>query len=301
MVCYGKIKDKPRVFRSLTGLNSEEFDILLSSFDKAWNDYVKENHINKERKRNYGGGRKPRLFTIEDKLFFILFYYKIYPLQEVISFLFEMSQGQANEWIHKLSLVLNTSLNYEKQLPEQNPKNLEEVLDEHIELEFMIDGTERYIQRPKDNNKQKTYYSGKKKHHTVKNNIITDANTRKVIYLSKTYEGKKHDKKICDDEKYHFPDNSILFKDTGFQGYEPYNTINIQPKKKPRGKELSSLEKLINKVIRSVRIFVEHAIGGIKISRIVKDIYRNHKANFEDLIMETACGLHNFRVECRKT
>lgn len=299
MVCYEKVKTKPRVFRSLTGLNPEEFDKLLISFTKAWEDFIQKNYLDKKRKRAFGGGRKPKLSSIEDKLFFILFYFKIYPLQEVIAFLFDISQGQANEWIHKLSEVLNNSLDYENQLPERDAKNLEEVLDEHIELEFMIDGTERQIQRPKDNTKQKTFYSGKKKCHTVKNNVITDANNRKIIYLSKTCEGKKHDKKICDEEEYTFPKDSKLWKDTGFQGYEPENTSTFQPKKKPKGKELSCIDKLVNRAISSIRVFVEHVIGGIKICRIVKDIYRNHKKNFEDLIMETACGLHNFRAECR--
>jgi hypothetical protein len=299
MVCYEKVKNKPRVFRSLTGLNPEEFDKLLISFTKSWEDFIQKNYLDKKRKRAFGGGRKSKLHSIEDKLFFILFYYKSYPLQEVIAFLFGISQGQANEWIHKLSKVLNNSLGYENQLPEREAKNLEEILNEHIELEFMIDGTERRIQRPKDNDKQKRYYSGKKKCHTVKNNVIINADNRKVIYLSKTYEGKKHDKKICDEEVYSFPINSLLWKDTGFQGYEPNNVITIQPKKKPRGKELSSIDKFLNKIISSVRVRIEHAIGGVKISRIVKDIYRNHKNNFEDLIMEISCGLHNFRVDCR--
>ena len=110
MVCYDKVKNKPRVFRSLTGLNPEEFYKLLESFKKSWKDFIKRNYLDKERKRIYGGGRKSKLSSTEDKLFFILFYFKIYPLQEVIAFLFDMSQSQANEWIHKLSLVLNTSL-----------------------------------------------------------------------------------------------------------------------------------------------------------------------------------------------
>ena len=177
MVCYDKVKNKPRVFRSLTGLNPEEFYKLLESFKKSWKDFIKRNYLDKERKRIYGGGRKSKLSSTEDKLFFILFYFKIYPLQEVIAFLFDMSQSQANEWIHKLSLVLNTSLGYENQLPERNAKNLEDILDNHIELEFMIDGTERHIQRPKDIDKQKAYYSGKKKCHTIKNNVIVGRNS----------------------------------------------------------------------------------------------------------------------------
>ena len=122
---------------------------------------------------------------------------------------------------------------------------------------------------------------------------------RKVKYLSKTYEGKMHDKKISDEENPTFPEGIILNKDIGFQGYEPKGVITRQPKKKPRGGTLSLFEKNQNIIISSTRIVVEHVISGIKRSRIVKDIFRNTKNAFDDLVMEIACGLHNFRTEMR--
>jgi len=88
----------------------------------------------------------------------------------------------------------------------------------------------------------------------------------------------------------------VLWKDTGFQGYEPEGVQTHQPKKKPRNKELSEEEKARNQEISRVRIQVEHSIGGVKIFRIVHDIFRNFKKGFDDLVMETACGLHNFRL-----
>ena len=112
------------------------------------------------------------------------------------------------------------------------------------ELEFIIDGTERPINRPQEPVKRKEHYSGKKKRTTVKNNVITERRRRgKVKYLSETVEGKKHDKKLADEEGYQFPPGSKLWKDTGFQGYEPKNVTTFQPKKKPRGGELTAAEK----------------------------------------------------------
>ena len=93
-----------------------------------------------------------------------------------------MSQAQANEWVHRLTGVLNAALGKEQQLPERRPANLAEVLSKCPNLEFIIDGTERPINRPKDQDKQKEFYSGKKKGHTVKNNIISERKG-KVIYL----------------------------------------------------------------------------------------------------------------------
>ena len=42
-----------------------------------------------------------------------------------------------------------------------------------------------------------------------------------------------------------------------------------------------------------MRIVVEHVICGVKRCRIVKDVFRNTKDKFDDLVMEIACGLHN--------
>jgi len=55
----------------------------------------------------------------------------------------------------------------------------------------------------------------------------------------------------------------------------------------------------LNAIISRVRIIVEHVIAGIKRCRIVKDVYRNTKKHFDDLAMEIACGLHNFRQSLR--
>lgn len=300
MFTYDKVKNKPRLLRAMTSLDRAEFEELLKPFQATWEAYVKEtSSSDQNRKRQPGGGRRPALLTIADKLLFILYYFKAYPLQEVLAFEFGMTQGQACYWIHTLSEVLKQTLASMEQLPERNPTELEANLAESGETKFGIDGTERKIQRPKDNEEQKQYYSGKNKTHTVKNNIVVTLSRRQVKYLSGTYEGKKHDKKICDEEQPTFPEGSTLYKDTGFQGYEPAGINTQQPKKKPRGRELSEEDKQRNSLISKVRIIVEHVISGIKRCRILKDTFRNTKDGFADLVMEIACGLHNFRTACR--
>jgi len=300
MFTYDKVKNKPRLLRALTSLDRAEFEELLKPFQAAWEAYVQETSpSNQNPQRQPGGGRKPALLTIADKLLFISYYLKAYPLQEVLAFEFGMTQGQACYWVHTLSKVLKRALASMEQLPERNPAELEANLAESGETEFGIDGTERKIQRPKDDEQQRQYYSGKKKTHAVKNNVVVTLSSRQVKYLSGTYEGKKHDKKICDEEQPTFPEGSTLYKDTAFQGYEPAGVNTQQPKKKPRGQELSAEDKQRNSLISKVRIIVEHVISGIKRCRILKDTFRNTKDGFADLVMEIACGLHNFRTACR--
>ena len=129
--------------------------------------------------------------------------------------------------------------------------------------------------------------------------ILINEHTERVDYLSHTYCGKTHDKKIADTEAIQYPAHATLDKDTGFQGYEPLGVLTFQPKKKPRGKDLGVADLFFNRLISSVRIRVEHVIASIKRCRIVKDVLRNTKAGFSDLVMRVACALHNWRISFR--
>jgi Helix-turn-helix of DDE superfamily endonuclease len=164
MLSYDTVKDHPQAFRACTGLDVVEFEAVLGAFTTAWHHNREQTSVlGKERKRAPGAGRKAKLARIEDKLFFILFYFKTYPLQEVLAVLFGMSQSQTNTWIHTLSAVLKTALGQEHHLPARDPHTLEAVLAECDTLAFLLDGIERRRQRPDDNDVQKEYYSGKKR------------------------------------------------------------------------------------------------------------------------------------------
>lgn len=119
------------------------------------------------------------------------------------------------------------------------------------------------------------------------------------MLLTLTCEGKKHDKKAADEAHYSLPQGSILYQDTGFQGFSLAGVTIIQPKKKPRGQALTPQDKENNRLIAKIRIRIEHAIGGVKRYHIVKDKIRNWKQGFRDKVMETCCGLHNFRLNFR--
>jgi DDE superfamily endonuclease len=197
--------------------------------------------------------------------------------------------------VHRLTPILNLALGIEHHLPERKAATLTQVLRACRGLEFIIDGTERPIQRPKDKHRQRELYSGKKKRHTVKNVVIVERRTRKVKALSRTWPGKTGDKRIADEEEYHFPARSKLWKDTGFQGYEPPNIRTYQPKKRPRKGELKAEEKAAKEAVSRIRVRVEHAIGGAKVFHIAHDVFRNRRQDYIDLSFETACGLHNLR------
>lgn len=134
-----------------------------------------------------------------------------------------------------------------------------------------------------------------KKTHNVKNNLLCTPDKR-ILWLSDTYDGHVHDKRIVDEQPLSLPSGITLWQDTGFQGHKPKNVIVKMPTKKPKGKPLSDDQKQENKKISSFRILVEHAIGGVKKCRIVKERFRCRKFGYDDLVMLIACALHNFRI-----
>lgn len=134
------------------------------------------------------------------------------------------------------------------------------------------------------------------KKHTIKNIIANDLNAN-ILQISQTWEGKMHDKMMCDIEELKFSKKVILWLDSGFEGFNPENAEINRPKKKPKGKELTEIEKKSNQQISRTRVKVEHAIGNYKIFRIVKEEIRSFVDNFRDLIMVLACALSNFKLK----
>jgi DDE superfamily endonuclease len=134
--------------------------------------------------------------------------------------------------------------------------------------------------------------------HTIKHLLVIDE-TCHIGFLSATYEGKAHDKTLADLEGYRLPHGSCLYQEMGFQGFIRTGITIVQPKKTPRGGELTPPEQATNRAISSIRIRSEPAIGGVKRYRMVKDKIRLLKDGIRDTIMETCCGLHNFRLQYR--
>jgi Helix-turn-helix of DDE superfamily endonuclease len=164
---YQQVQEHPKLLLAMTSLTHAEFQHLLSHFQYAWDQYVQQHYVDRDdRQRQYGAGRsEATLVTLEDKLLFILYYVKVYPLQEMLAFEFGMVQSTANEWIHILSEILQKALDHGGYVPERDPKQLAPVLGSEAEATYGIDGTERPRQRPCDTEKQKNYYSGKKNPH----------------------------------------------------------------------------------------------------------------------------------------
>jgi DDE superfamily endonuclease/Helix-turn-helix of DDE superfamily endonuclease len=235
MITYKDLQTDRCRLLALTGLTLSEFQRLLTAFPQACQQLYSANQTTEgqPRQRAVGGGCKGRLEQPEDKLLFILVYLKTYPLQAVMGELFDLSTPQVNYWIHRLLPVLRSALDDLGVLPERDPTHFAQASGASGKApRLIIDATERRRQRPKNPEKQALFYSGRKKKHCDKNVVIVSTQGKRIDYLSPTYPGKMHDKKIADEEGISYPPGATLYKDTGFQGYEPAVKQTCQAKKK---------------------------------------------------------------------
>ena len=117
-----------------------------------------------------------------------------------------------------------------------------------------------------------------------------------VLFLSDTYEGRVHDKRIADETPYPLPAGSSLLQDLGFLAFELDGVTSITPFRKPRGGTLTDEQKAFNQQLARRRVRIEHVNSSVKRCRIVKDTIRMFKEGVRDMVAEICCGLHNFRV-----
>jgi hypothetical protein len=117
-----------------------------------------------------------------------------------------------------------------------------------------------------------------------------------ILFLSETYAGSTHDKRIADATPYPLPAGSRLLQDLGFLAFMLDHVEIIMPTRKPRGRKLTRAQKAANRRIARRRVRIEHVNSSAKRCRIVHDICRLRKAGVRDTVMEVCCALHNFRV-----
>lgn len=293
-----KLRRNEARFLALTSLKVSEFDYLLSFFEPLWLAYDRqftlEGKVRKTKKH------KPRpgttLGTPDMVLLFILIFLKNNTNLDLVGEYFNMSKAKASIWARCLEPILNRALAKQDLLPVRDASEIPKRLNEGETV--YLDGTERPIERSTDDAAQKEAYSGKEKRHTLKNNLLTNAQMF-VIYLSITVWGSVNDVKICQEEPMNLPEWLTLYQDLGYVGHCPKNITVIMPFKKEKNKDLTEFQKLHNQQVASERIPVEHVIGGVKRLHIVSGVCRIKSWNFKDSVMETACGLHNFRTKMR--
>ena len=298
MISLAFAQRSERLMRATTSLTVAEFTTLAREFEMIWTNLrFQQTAQGTPRQRQPGGGRKGCLVTAEQKLFFILLYYKAYPTQDVMGLLFGITQGQVSEWVKRLTALVGQLMPLHR--PTRQARQLAQLLAEQPELqEVIIDGTERRLPRPEQPARQRRFYSGRKKRHGVKNVILVGK--RKVLWCSPTEPARRHDKAVTERSRLRLPERLTVLGDSGFAGLEVGPAGVVTPWKRRRGRKLHWKRRNFNRLLAGERIAVEHTLASVKRLRILRDEFRNRRKGMVDEVMVIGCALHNYRWTSRQ-
>jgi hypothetical protein len=211
---------------------------------------------------------------------------------QLLGIQFGVSESTANDtfnyWFPLLQELLPSSL---LEQVKKNASDSEIVKEMLTGFELIVDSCEQPRERPGEYEEQKKYYSGKKKNHTMKNQIIVLPNGDDIVDVVAGKPGPKSDINLFRERQKGFDPRQRFNGDKAYEGESSIKT----PKKKPKKGELTSLEKEKNKQLASERIFVEHLIRIVKIFRVASERFRLNPRKYEQIIM-TICGLVRLRI-----
>src|SRR5262249_758465 len=265
----------PRAFRSLTGHSPEQFAALFAAFEPVHQQRraaaATTRRKGHPRQRAVGAGSKYR-HDLRTRLVMTLFWARVYPSLEVLGFFFSLDKTNVHDSINDLLTTLATLADFPFERPAKERKKLHSVaavMDAFPEVCLGIDAKEQRIQRPKsskEDDRQKPYYSGKKKCHTLKNEIAGQPDGP-IGASSPTVPGGAgravHDLTLLGGTGLIGrldPAREAAMVDKGYDGIRndyPQHTI-YQPFKARRNHPLTPEQQAYNRHLSGYRIVVEH-------------------------------------------
>jgi hypothetical protein len=251
----------------------------------------------RERKRQSGGGRKKEadvLCRILVTLLYLRQHWTMQALAETIG----CAESTVWNYIHEMLPHLRTELpaslleQWQQECDSIERAELEAWLAELPEGALLVDTWEQPIPRPQEDAEQEASYSGKKKDHTRKNQLICLPQGTDIVDVVMGEKGPRSDSKLFEETQAELPETLEFIGDKAYVGRRNTTT----PIKKPRGGELSQEQKDFNRTISQKRVYVEHLIRVVKIFRIAKEEFRM-RARMYELVIGCVCGLVRLRVQ----
>src|SRR6478735_5566763 len=299
MFSYERLSRKQLLFKSFTGLTVQEFDdIYDKEIAKRYDNYEIQrlSKRNKDRERNIGAGR-PFKLDLKNRFLMLLVYYRLYITYTLTGFLFDLDQSSTCRDIQMIEGLIRLCLPIpQKTYPiTKRLKTLEEVEKYFPGFLAFTDSTEQQIPRPIDKRRRTVYYSGKKKKHTIKTQLMVN-NHGFVIHKLGYKKGSRHDYDIYKKNHPIAPKDVVNVFDLGYLGVEkdfPQQISSI-PNRKERNLQSSEEQKEFNRGHAKKRIVIEHTICRLKKYRILADVFRN-RLNKHNKISDIVSGLINYR------
>lgn len=266
-----KLKKNSKVFSRLFGIKPDKFDDLVSIIEPRWLKAEFNRRTSRPRKIKVGGGRPYRL-TLEESIALLLLYTRTYANHAFLAALFDINDSMVCRYFAKIRPITESVFT----LSERSADLREEEI-----MRLVVDATEQRTERRKDG---PTGYSGKKKAHTVKTQIVVDKKGN-IMHISPSAPGNMHDKKLFDRSGVMLPDNAK--GDLGYLG-----TNLAIPFKSSKWHSLTKRQRNYNQRHSHLRIVVEHVFASLKSFRILADRFRGSLCHYHEYFM-IVCGLRS--------
>lgn len=304
MMKYEYLKQYPKIFLRATGLHLSEFDALYGDIETAFLVAETERLHRANRQRELGGGLKPDL-NARDQILLTVIWLRLYPVHDLLGYFFGISQPTVGRYIGRVLPVLEAAGRDTMRLPDpgrKRRKQLPELLKDIPELGIIIDSFEQKVQKPREQAEADSYYSSKKKAHTLKSQIAVHPETGYIAAISPSVKGRTADMTLLKDSKLldEVPDEMALCGDKGYQGIAKLRANGFSPHKKPWGKDnpLSQADKDYNRAFSQHRIIVENSINRIRRYQALNQTDRQHRQGHEARVVAVA-GLVNRQLAAR--
>jgi hypothetical protein len=294
------LRKHPAVFGHLTGITVAVFDALAEVVVPAVEAAHKKGLERPDRKRAIGGGDDFDLPLIDHVLVTIV-WLRQYPTQEVLGFLFGVSDSTAKRAVDRCLPVLEKAGKDTMRMPDPGRgrrKKLPALLKDTPGLAVVIDSFEQRTQRPK--RRQRAYYSGKKKAHTLKSQVAVDEETGRIVDVSDSVPGRGADIKLLKRSGLmrRLPKGVGGIGDLGYVGIADVHPTRAgaSPRRKPRGKPRPPEDRRYNRAFSRRRIIVEHGIGRLRRFAAVTHVNRHRRKGHAARVRAIA-GLVNRMID----
>ena len=305
MICrYQELHKHEVVFKALTGLRVPEFEQLMAELLPEYEQAQVERLSHPQRERAIGGGRNFELSAYDQVLLTIIWLRK-YPTQEVLGYLFGLSDTSAGRVIKRLLPLLEKSGRATMKMPDPGRKKrrqLSELLADTPELAVVIDTFEQRVQRHQDPKQADEYFSGKKSQHTLKSQVAVDELSGQVVAVADSVVGPTADIKLLDqsDLLKRLPAGVGAIGDLAYIGIDKLHPQGLAaaPRRKPRGQPRPAADVAYNRAFSQRRIIVEHTLGRMRRYEAITQTDRHHRQFHTQRVVAIA-GLVNRQIAHR--
>jgi len=294
------LRKHPAVFRHLTGLTVDVFDALATQVGPAVEAAHRARLDRPDRQRAIGGGDHFYLATADQVLLTVI-WLRQYPTNETLGFLFGVSDSTASRVRARCLPALERAGKDTMRMPDPGStrrKRLPALLKDTPGLAVVIDSFEQRTQRPK--RRQRAYYSGKKKAHTLKSQVAVDEESGRFVDVSDSVPGRWADIKLLKKSRLlgRLPKGVGGIGDLGYTGIRELHPAGACPRRKPRGKPRPKRDVRYNRAFSRRRIVVEHGLSRLRRFRAVTDVNRHGRKGHAARVRASA-GLVNRMLDHR--